>query len=427
MPSFAAPWRPQSDVAHRTGHSVNSTTPATPASKRAKLSSVSTLHPRQSHELDASDAKKDRYQLLAMRYRLAIGSGSEAVAEEIYHLLMCRRREPGEDIFTVNVNSKHADSYQTALLADVFEVAIRSLHWDINSGNDIVENCPLSEWKGRREAFEGTSSYSVEPDYMPTFRNFLIHILLETHWPRDPNRPRSKEPLMWPLGIHVAAIVLMTRCAKAPPVSQEKAQVPSEGNKKHAYRWDNCLDTPQAYRYKRMATNPKNAFVYPPPERGYLSINSNNQFNLFAACLVIAQKMILDRHETFPTKELAKVLPITDAKWLAQLEYQTLARIDYRVWVTDEQHAEASNQLAKLAEDIHRSKWFAVQHFRYNYLLDKYSNKYKSRYSVARKPIQPNIQYLIPAIPTHLDKLEEIEPDTLCFGACHACAVCTLA
>lgn len=333
-----------------------------------------------------------------MRYRLAIGSGSEEVAEEIYHLLMCRKREPGEDIFTVSVNSKHADSYQTALLADVFEVAIRSLHWDINSGNDIVENCPLSEWKGRREAFEGTSFYSVDPDYMPTFRNFLIHILLETHWPRNPNQPRSKELLMWPLGIHVAAIVLMTRCAKAPPVSKEKAQVPSEGNK-------------------------KDAFVYPPPERGYLSINTDNQFSLFAACLVLAHKMILDRHETFPTRELAKVLPITDAKWLAQLEYQTLARIDYRVLVTDEQHAEASNQLAKLAEEIHRSKWFAVQHFRYHYLLDKY----KSRYSVARKPIQPNIQYLIPTRPTHLDKLEEIEPDTLCFGACHACAVCTLA
>lgn len=362
-----------------------------------------------------------------MRCRLAIGSGSEAVAEEIYHLLMCRRREPGEDIWNVRVNSKHADSYQTVLLANVFEVAICSLHLDQLIANNSMEERPLWELKGRLDAFEGTSSYSVDPDYMPTFRNFLTHILLETHWPRDPDGPRSKEPLMWPLGIHVAAIILMARCAHAPPVSQEKAQVPSEGNKNDAHPWDGCLDTPQAYCYKRMATNPKNAFVYPPPERGYLSINSNNQFNLFAACLVLAHKMNLDRHETFTTSELARVLPITDAKWLAQLEYQTWARIDCRLLVTDEQHADVSTQLAKLAEDIHRSKWFAVQHFRYHYRLDKYLNKYKSRYSVARKPIQPNIQYLIPAIPIHLDKLEEIEPDTLCFGACHACAVCTLA
>lgn len=357
---------------------------------------------------------------MAIWGRLSVGSRSEEVGKKIINLLLCRKREPNEDIWKVNVNLEHADSYQTALLADVFEVAIYSLHWDINSGNDIVENCPLLEWKGRREAFEGTSSYSVNPDCMPTLRNYLTHILLETHWPRNPNQPMSKAPLMWPLGIHVAAIVLMTRCAKAPPVPKAKAQVPSEGNEKDPDPWDSCLDTPQAYRYKRMAINPKNAFVYSPPERGYLSINTNNQFSLFAACLVIAQKMILDRHETFSTKALAKVLLITDAKWLAQLEYQTLARIDYDVLVTDKQHADASNQLAKLAEHIHRCKWFAVQRFRYHYRLNKYMSKYST---VA---IQSNVQYLMATIPTHLDELERIEPDTLCFGACHACAICTV-
>lgn len=171
---------------------------------------------------------------------------------------------------------------------------------------------------------------------------------------------KTQIDLKWPWTVMLYAVILLARLLHQSGRSYHSTQSGAENG------WDdaNEIRNFEAHLSKVWRNHPKqlkrirdgDAFTYRNATPGPACFHLQNQHYMLAVCVNLAQKVLLDPHDTLQTKQMAKLLGY-DAEYvnrLSEQEYQTCCRLNWQLHVEQCEAREMALELVAIVYHHYR-------------------------------------------------------------------------